>query len=194
MTPEKRQPAHAPLPGHGTAPSDSYDSIPTTGVSYEDWLAQVAPPFRAGIGAQAEMVMFGHLAYSAVVTRPASLSPAWHDILRMELGFEGVTITDDMLMLAHTGLAEFANPTENAIAALAAGNTMLLYVLPANPAADGIDIAGLVGNIVAAVDSGRLSTAQIDEDVYRLLMLRRTISGRIDWFAVCGADCEGALR
>lgn len=138
--------------------------------------------------------MFGHLAYSAVDPLPASLSPAWPDILRMELGFEGVTIADDMLILAHTGLPEYANPAENAIAALAAGNTMLLYLLPANPAAEGIDSAGLVGSIVAAVDSGRLETAQIDEDVYRLLMLRHTIFGQTGRFAVCGADCEGALR
>lgn len=73
-----------------------------------------------GIVADAGMVMFGHLAYPAVDPRPASLSPVWHRILREELGFDGVAITDDMLMLRHSGAPEYANATENAIAALRA--------------------------------------------------------------------------
>jgi len=166
------------FPGHGAAAGDSHSMIPSTGTSHADWLAQAAPPFRAGIAAGAEAVMFGHLAFPAVDPRPASLSPAWHEILRTELGFDGVTITDDMLMLRHTGLPEYADATENAVAALAAGNTMLLYVLPADPATEGIDVAGMISGITAAVESGRIPAAQIDADATRLLELRRTLSGQ----------------
>jgi beta-N-acetylhexosaminidase len=174
------------FPGHGATGEDSHRAIPSTGLSRADWLARVAPPFRAGIAAGAEVVMFGHLAYTAVDERPASLSPEWHAILRGELGFDGVAITDDMLMLQHSGLPRYADPVENAISALAAGNTMLLYVLPADPAAAGVDIPRMITGIAAAVDAGRIPLATIDDDVRRLLVLRRTLSGQTGPFVPGG--------
>ena len=170
------------FPGHGATGEDSHHGIPTTTLSRADWRARVAPPFRAGIAAGAEVVMFGHLAYTSVDHRPASLSPEWHAILRGELEFDGVAITDDMLMLQHSGLPQYADPVENAIAALAAGNTMLLYVLPADPAAAGVDIPRMITGIAAAVDAGRIPLATIDDDVRRLLVLRRTLSGQTGSF------------
>ena len=170
------------FPGHGALAGDSHRGIPHTSLSREDWLAQVAPPFRAGIDAGAEMVMFGHLAYGDVDPLPASLSPTWHAILRTELGFDGVAVTDDMIMLQNSGRAEYADPVENAIGALAAGNTMLLYVLPERPADVGVDVAALITGIAAAVDTGRIPLAVIDDDVRRLLTLRRTLSGQTDPF------------
>ncbi|WP_241977900.1 glycoside hydrolase family 3 N-terminal domain-containing protein [Cryobacterium cheniae] len=160
------------FPGHGAAAGDSHRSIPSTPLGYQDWLTGEAPPFRAGIAAGAEVVMFGHLAYPSIDSKPASLSPAWHEILRADLGFDGVTITDDLLMLQDSGLPEYADPAENGIAALAAGNTMLLYVLPADPARSGTDVTTLIGRIVGAVDAGRLTPGQIDEAAYKLLVLR----------------------
>jgi len=174
------------FPGHGATSGDSHRGVPSTALGRADWLAEVAPPFRAGIAAGAEVVMFGHLAYTAVDPRPASLSPEWHAILRTELGFDGVAVTDDMLMLQQSGLPQYADPVENAISALAAGNTMLLYVLPANPAAAGVDIPLMITGIVAAVDSGRIPLATIDDDVRRLLVLRRTLSGRTGPFVPVG--------
>ncbi|PJJ63401.1 glycoside hydrolase family 3 N-terminal domain-containing protein [Compostimonas suwonensis] len=163
------------FPGHGAAPGDSHDTIPATDLSYETWEAEVAPPFRAGIDAGAPVVMFGHLAYTAVDPAPASLSQRWHDILRDELGFDGVTVTDDMLMLQHTGLPEYADPIENAIRALAAGNTMLLYVLAADPEVSGVDPAALIAGLANAVRSGRLPEELVDADVMKLLLLRLSL-------------------
>ncbi|WP_241976867.1 glycoside hydrolase family 3 N-terminal domain-containing protein [Cryobacterium sp. TMT2-4] len=160
------------FPGHGAAPGDSHRSIPSTPLGYQDWLTREAPSFQSGIEAGAALIMFGHLAYPSVDPRPASLSPAWHEILRTELGFDGVTITDDLLMLQDFGLPEYADPAENGIAALAAGNTMLLSVLPANPARYGTDVTVLIGRIVEAVDTGRLTLEQIDDAAYKLLVLR----------------------
>jgi beta-N-acetylhexosaminidase len=116
--------------------------------------------------------MFGHLQYSDVDDAPATLSPIWHAILRNELGFDGITITDDMLMLRNTGLPEYQNVSENAIRALAAGSTMLLFVLGASPAADGVDPAVLVADIGRAVDAGRISLQQIDDAALKLLVAR----------------------
>ncbi|WP_085510705.1 glycoside hydrolase family 3 N-terminal domain-containing protein [Plantibacter flavus] len=160
------------FPGHGQAPGDSHSTVPTTAIGAADWAATDALPFVAGIDAGAEVVMFGHLVYSAVDAAPATLSAAWHDRLRNDLGFTGVTITDDMLMLQHTGLPEYQNPSENAIRAVAAGSTMLLYVLGADPSSTGVDPAVLVADIAAAVRSGRIPESTVADAAHRLLRVR----------------------
>ena len=164
------------FPGHGAAPGDSHSSVPAAPLTIEEWRAGPALPFAAGIDAGAELVMTGHLAYPAVDAAPASLSPAWHRILRDELGFDGVIVSDDMLMLQHNELPEYADPGENAVRAVAAGCDLLLYVLPADPAAVGISVDGLVASIAAAAQTGRISQERLDEAVERVLTLRRTIA------------------
>jgi beta-N-acetylhexosaminidase len=163
------------FPGHGETGADSHLTVPVTAASEDQWRAQDAPPFAAGIAAGAEFVMFGHLVYSAVDGVPSSLSPAWHRILSEQLGFKGIAITDDMRMLQDTGLPEYQNPVENAVRAFAAGNTMVLFVLPADPATAGLDPDGLVDGVVAAVQQGRIPVAQIEADALKLLELRRSL-------------------
>lgn len=164
------------FPGHGAAPGDSHTSVPSTSKSLEEWRGFDAVPFVRGIEAGAEFVMMGHLAYTAVDTAPASLSPAWHGILRDELGFDGVVITDDMRMLQDTGLPEYEDAGENAVRALAAGCTLLLYVLPADPASIGADPRTMRDAVVAAVASGRIDGARIDAAALKLLVLRRSLA------------------
>ncbi|HEU0181285.1 MAG TPA: glycoside hydrolase family 3 N-terminal domain-containing protein, partial [Agromyces mariniharenae] len=161
------------FPGHGAAPGDSHASVPTAPLTIDEWRAGPAIPFAAGIDAGAELVMTGHLVYPAVDAAPASLSPEWHRILREELGFDGVVVTDDMLMLQHNGLPEYADAGENAVRAVEAGSDLLLYVLPADPSEFGISVEGLVGSLVAAVGSGRVSEQRLDDAVERVLTLRR---------------------
>ncbi|HET6672238.1 MAG TPA: glycoside hydrolase family 3 N-terminal domain-containing protein [Agromyces sp.] len=164
------------FPGHGAAPGDSHTSVPAAPLSIDEWRAGPALPFAAGIQAGAELVMTGHLAYPAVDAAPASLSAEWHRILRDELGFEGVVVTDDMLMLQHNELPEYADPGENAVRAVAAGGDLLLYVLPADPSEFGISVDGLVASLVAAVESGRITEDRLDEAVARVLTLRRSLA------------------
>ena len=164
------------FPGHGEAPGDSHSSVPSAPLTIDEWRAGPAIPFGAGIDAGAEFVMTGHLTYPAVDPAPASLSPEWHRILRAELGFDGVVVTDDMLMLQHNGMAEYADPGENAVRAVAAGSDLLLYVLPADPSEFGISVDGLVASIVTAVQSGRVSQARLDDAVERVLALRRSLA------------------
>jgi beta-N-acetylhexosaminidase len=164
------------FPGHGAAPGDSHLSVPSAPLTIDEWRAGPALPFRSGIDAGAEMVMTGHLAYPAIDAAPASLSPEWHRILRDDLGFDGIVVTDDMLMLQHNGLPEFADPGENAVRAVAAGADLLLYVLPADPAEFGISVPSLAGAIAAAVQSGRISEERLDDAVTRVLTMRRALS------------------
>ncbi|WP_253259427.1 glycoside hydrolase family 3 N-terminal domain-containing protein [Subtercola boreus] len=154
------------FPGHGETPADSHTSIPTTDLSMEGWQTRDMPSFAAGVDAGAPLVMFGHLTYSSVDAAPASLSVRWHEILRGELGFTGVAVTDDMLMLQHSGLPEYADATSNAVRAVSAGNDMLLY----NAA---IDMAPSIAAITTAVQEGQISERQIDESVVRILTLQR---------------------
>lgn len=182
------------FPGHGEVEADSHHGVPVTPLSMGEWRRRDAPSFKAGISAGAEVVMFGHLVYSAVDRAPASLSARWHSILSDELGFSGITITDDLRMLRDSGLSEYRDPVETAIRAIAAGNTMLLYVLGDSPAQDGVDAPALVTGITAAVTSGRIPLSLIDADATKLLQLRRSLSGYTGPYQHCDAHCRATLR
>lgn len=159
------------FPGHGETEADSHHSVPTAAVDHARWAAQDAPSFRAGIAAGAEVVMFGHLVYSGVDAAPASLSPTWHRILTDELGFRGITITDDLRMLQDTGLPQYADAGADAVAAIAAGNTMVLMIQSADT-----DPATLIDAVTTAVEDGRITQSRIDADVRALLELRRSLA------------------
>ncbi|UYN84591.1 MAG: glycoside hydrolase family 3 protein [Microcella sp.] len=180
------------FPGHGASPDDSHVSIPHSSIGMTEWRATHAVPFRAGIAEGAQLVMMGHLQFSRISPLPASLSPTWVAILRHELGFDGVIVTDDLLMLQRSGIADYRDPVENGVRALAAGNDLLLYVLPGDPSTVGVDLSGLVTALAAAVDDGRLDESRIDASLHRVLGLRRDASVEIGPFIDCGPKCWGS--
>ena len=175
------------FPGHGATPGDSHSSIPQTGMTLQQWRAEHAPPFAAGIDAGAELVMFGHLQFDSVDAVPASLSVRWHEILRDELGFDAVTITDDMNMLESSGRPEYLSQAQNAVLAVVAGNTMLLYVQQ-------VDIPAVVAAVHAAVDDGTIPMARIDEAARALLVMRRELSGATGRFVHCFEACLAIIE
>ncbi|MFE7844992.1 glycoside hydrolase family 3 N-terminal domain-containing protein [Microbacterium sp. NPDC057407] len=156
------------FPGHGAAPGDSHAGIPATSMSKTEWQSADAVPFAAGIEAGAPLLMFGHLSYTAVDPRPASLSEEWHRIAREELGFRGVAVTDDLGMLQASGVDEFADPVRNAVTALAAGNDLVLAVMFSTPES----ATRIVDGIVAAVESGELAPERLEEAATRVAALR----------------------
>jgi len=161
-------------PGHGETNADSHNSIPVTNVSYESWQQRDEPSFVSGVKANADVVMFGHLIYSSVDSLPASLSTKWHEILRQQDGFKGVTITDDMIMLQQSGDPDYADPISNSIKAINAGNTMLLFVL--DHGGDSIfDPSILIEGIVNAVKNGKVNQKIIDDNVRQILTLRHNL-------------------
>lgn len=153
------------FPGHGAAAGDSHSSIPSTPLTLGDWKATHALPFVAGIDAGAPIVMFGHLAFTAVDPEPATLSLRWHEILHDDLGFTGITITDDMNMLEYSGRPEYSNQVSNAVQAIRAGNTMLLYV-------GEVDLSAIVDGVTDAIEAGDLDETVIDDAVVKLLTVR----------------------
>ncbi len=174
------------FPGHGSVAGDSHTSVPTTGMSIDEWRATQAGPFAAGIDAGAEFVMLGHLRYSAVDAAPSSLSVVWNEILRDELGFDGIIVTDDMVMLENSGEAAYSDQAANAVAAIAAGTTLLLYVGP-------VDVGRVVSAVAAAVRDGRIPMATIDDAARRLLELRREQSDRTGPYVHCGEECRALV-
>jgi beta-N-acetylhexosaminidase len=164
------------FPGHGSAAGDSHTSIPASGLDRAQWTASDALPFVAGIKAGAQAVMFGHLSFPGIDETPSSLSRTWHNILRQDLNFHGLAVTDDMTMLQRSKVPELADPSRNAVRALAAGNDLLVYTWGDAPASAGIDVDQLVNGIVAAVRQGEIPEKQITESALRALAVRRTFS------------------
>ncbi|MDQ0725206.1 glycoside hydrolase family 3 N-terminal domain-containing protein [Microbacterium sp. W4I20] len=175
------------FPGHGAAPGDSHRAIPDSSMSLKEWRSTEAKPFAAGIDAGASLLMFGHLAYTAVDSAPASLSPAWHEIARDELGFDGVIVTDDLGMLLSSGDPAYADPVANGVAALAAGSDLLLVIAGSDAGTAGRMTAG----IAAAVDSGALSAERLEEAAIRVVTLRLRLSAATTQWTQC-PDCDPA--
>ena len=178
------------FPGHGSAPGDSHVSIPASSLSLEQWQASDAVPFLAGIDAGAELVMFGHLSFASVDSTPSSLSKTWHDYLRTSMGFDGVIITDDMMMLQRSGVPELTNDVENAIRAVEAGNDVLLYVLGADYAASEVNPDALIAGLMDAVTTGRIPEEQVTQSVLRVVTLRRSLApDASSWIPPCDIHC-----
>lgn len=120
-------------------------------------------PFKAGIKAGVDSILVSHNIIESIDgTRPASISAKVIRVLREDLNFEGVIMTDDMDML---GLADFISQDQAALAALQAGNDLVLsssYNLQ-------------VPVVIAAVESGDYSEADLDASVYRILSLKEKL-------------------
>ena len=154
------------FPGHGDTTVDSHLELPTVTADLARLRDVELPPFVAGIAAGAPLVMVGHLAVPALDPSgvPATLSaPIVTDLLRGQLGFDGVVVTDGLQMGALDG---FGDDGEVAVRALEAGVDLLL--LPGDPAA-------VSQAILAAVDEGRLTPERIAASVERILALKASL-------------------
>ena len=174
------------FPGHGDTHVDSHRALPVLDVDRQRLERVEFVPFRAAIEAGVASVMIGHLAVPALddtpapvraafenvygtvhdeVTRggtmPATLSKRAIDVLRHELGFDGLVITDAMDM---GGLAAHFDPCEAAVRAIEAGCDQVLF----SPDPDAA---------IAAVRS-RVSETRIDEAVGRVLRAKSRVSDR----------------
>ncbi len=99
------------FPGHGTATSDSHDTLPVLDSTLAEIEEHDLPPFEAAIATHAPAVMLSHLDLTAIAPGvPASMAPEVYDLLRDDLGFEGVTITDSLGMGAVGGRPKPAVP------------------------------------------------------------------------------------
>lgn len=151
------------FPGHGDTDTDSHTGIPYITHTREQWEQVDAPPFRAAVDSGIDMIMTAHIVVESLDPSgdPATLSkPIMTGILRKELGFKGVVITDSLGM---QGVREKYGDDEVAVRALEAGVDQLL--MPP-------DMDTAWNAVLEAVKSGRISTKDLDAKVRRILTLK----------------------
>ncbi|RRR96904.1 glycoside hydrolase family 3 protein [Glycomyces terrestris] len=151
------------FPGHGDTEDDSHAELPRIDHTYEEWQAIDAPPFRAAIASGVDLVMTAHIQFPALddSLRPATLSEEiLTGLLREELGYDGVVITDSLRM---EGVRDGYGDDRIPVLALLAGADVLL--MPEH-----IDVA--FNAVLDAVGTGELTERRIDESVTRILGLK----------------------
>jgi beta-N-acetylhexosaminidase len=160
------------FPGHGATRVDSHLAVPVVDVDLDVLRERELAPFRAAIGAGAKSVMTAHVAVPAVTgDTPSTLSgAALTGLLRGELGFDGVIITDALDMHAITRSVGLAG---GAVLSLAAGSDLLC--LGPLPTYD--DVQAIIAEIVAAVREGRLAAERLEEAAARAAALRAWFGG-----------------
>jgi beta-N-acetylhexosaminidase len=175
------------FPGHGNTATDSHRGLPGLGFSLADLKSVELVPFRATVDAGVGSVMVGHIGVPKIdptpitplprtdttgkptyadkevlvenATLPATLSPALTGLLRSELNFEGLIVTDAMDM---SGLTIYFKQDEAAVRAVLAGADMLLKP-------EGADATVPMRGLREAVRSGRITEKRIEESARRIL-------------------------
>jgi beta-N-acetylhexosaminidase len=155
------------FPGHGDTEGDSHDSLPSVPLSIEQLRARELVPFRAAIEAGCSLTMTAHVSFPAIDPSgvPATLSPIiLQQLLRDELGFQGVVCSDSLLM---AGVRDrFQCEEELALAVLNAGVDLLL---------DLEDPAKAIEYLCQCVDSRRLTMERVEEAFGRLWRLKQRV-------------------
>lgn len=153
------------FPGYGGS-SDTHKGMAYDSRPYEDFLSRDFLPFQAGISAGTDSVLVSHNIVQCMDENlPASLSPEVHRILREDLGFEGVIISDDLFMDA---IVQFTGGENAAVQAVLAGNDLICCA----------DFEASIAAITGAVEDGIIPVEQIDASVLRILR----------WKAALGLD------
>ena len=157
------------FPGHGDTATDSHLGLAQVGGDRARLDSVELPPFRKAIAAGVDAVMVAHVTVPALDSKPnvvATVSPlVVSDLLKKDLGFQGIVVTDALDMAGLTRL--YANDIgREAVDAFKAGNDVL--IIP--PDLDAADRA-----MVAAVRSGEIPQARLDESVLKILKLKASL-------------------
>jgi beta-N-acetylhexosaminidase len=178
------------FPGHGDTQTDSHRALPILNVTRERLERVELVPFRAAISAGVDSVMMGHLAVPAIdasaaplvtnalrdnryaagvseapvhATLPATISKPIIDLLRHDLGYRGIVVTDAFDM---GGLTEHFDAGEAAVRAVEAGEDVIMMPTSIDAAIDAVK---------KAVESGRVPVSRIDESVARILAAKARV-------------------
>jgi beta-N-acetylhexosaminidase len=170
------------FPGHGSVPADSHLTLPVQTKSRDELDASDLVPFRGAVAAGLPAVMVGHLDVRALDPRvPSSLSrTVVTGLLRDELGFGGLVVTDSLAM---AGVTRGRDPGRVAVQAIRAGNDVLL--MPPSPA---VARAALV----RAVRTGSLPRRRLEQAAARQIALLTHLAGRKG--AVVGSASAASRR
>ena len=159
------------FPGHGATTADTHEGYAYTDATLEEMKSNELVPFADGIEAGVDIIMVGHISCPQVTgnEEPASLSEKMiTGVLREEMGFDGVVITDAMNMGA---IAENYSPAEASVKAVLAGADMIL--MPE-------DFQQAYTGVLNAVKSGKITQERIDASVTRIIGLKLEMSGYLE--------------
>lgn len=151
------------FPGHGGTAEDSHKGAAVSEKTLEELKAEELVPFQRAVDSGAAFIMAGHISLPNITgdNTPASLSPALiTDVLRGEMGYTGIIITDAMNMGAIT---DSYNSDQAAVQAVLAGVDMIL--MPA-------DYETAYNGILTAVNEGTITEERINESVIRIVKLK----------------------
>ncbi len=173
------------FPGHGDTNTDSHTGLPCVHKTYDELKELELIPFQAGIDAGADLIMTAHIQYPQIEERtypsiktgeeiylPATFSKViLTDMLRGDMGFQGLIVTDAMNMDA---VAEHFDPMDAARLAIEAGADLIL--MPVDTSAPfGLDaLEQYIRDVAALADSGTLSMEAVDAAVLRVLSFKES--------------------
>lgn len=171
------------FPGHGNTDTDSHSGLPLVEESYEEWLSLDGLPFKTLVENKIPMIMTAHIQYpgldnTTAVSRstgetiylPATLSHRiLTDILKDDLGFAGVVVTDAMNMDA---IAVHFGKSDAVIRALSAGADLICIPVSLRSMADVPALEKLYADIKTALSDGSLSMERLDDAVCRVVTMK----------------------
>jgi len=145
------------FPGHGSTAEDSHTGKSVSTRTRQQMQETEWRTFRAGVDSEVAFIMVSHLTNENLSEHPCSLSPEVMKLLREELGFNGIIITDSLQMGA---ILNYYTSAQAAVMAITAGADMLLMPNDLQTAYDGI---------LAAMQEGTITEERINESVLRIL-------------------------
>jgi len=194
------------FPGHGNTSTDSHTSLPRVEKTLDALRETELKPFQALIDAGIDMLMCAHIQFPLVdgatfvsaadgeeIAVPATFSKVMlTDILRGEMGFDGVVITDAMDMGA---IAKHIAPADAVVRALEAGADMICMPVAVRSPSDARRVEEVLSAVEAAISSGALPLSRIDESAERVVRLKIEAGLLAETFdeAGDGAAVESAL-
>ena len=187
------------FPGHGDTRLDSHRGLPTVERSRDELNKIDLRPFAAGIEAGAKIVMTSHIIFSALdPERPATLSPfILGDLLRGELGFDGMIVSDSMNM--HSMKRNY-DPADAAIQAFKAGVDLMMLAEEHYDHDAGRYLENqraLIRAVIRAVDNGTISAERVDDALRRVLRLKteaRFSTAPLPETAIVGGSAHRAIE
>ena len=173
------------FPGHGDTSTDSHTGLPSIDKSYEQLKQNELIPFQACIDAGSQMIMTAHIVYPQIeketyvskqtgetINLPATLSKTViSDILRGDMGFGGVVVTDSMEMDA---IAKHFDRYDAAKLAIEAGVDILLMPFELRTKENFADMDTYISTLAQQADLGKISMDKIDAAVLRILKMKES--------------------
>ena len=171
------------FPGHGDTATDSHTGLPLVDKSLEELMNNELIPYQTVADSNVDMIMTAHIVFPQLeketyisiedgeeICLPATLSHTIiTDILRNDMGYDGVVITDAMVMDA---IDKNFEPMDSAKLAINAGVDMILIPKEPKCAEDLEELAEYIEGVVKLVESGEISEERINESVKRILKLK----------------------